>query len=110
MEREIVRTSEVFHDVTFINFPGYRNPESGEVTNKLLDGVMCEDIALQIPPNMRRSVSVDFATLDYEQLLRETKSKHGISRTMTDEELRDVEQVLARTLFGHAQTGITQTE
>lgn len=99
MEREIVHTNYQFKGVTFKNFPGYKDPESGEITFKLLDGVMCEDIAIQIPSRIRGSVIVDFSTLDHSALLAETKGKHGIERTMTDAEMQAAEEVIIAAIF-----------
>ncbi|WDL99731.1 hypothetical protein [Alicyclobacillus sp. ALC3] len=104
MEREIVSTNRQFKGVTFTNFPGYKDPESGEITFKLLDGVMCEDIATQIPSRIRSCVIVDFSALDYAALLAETKGKHGIERTMTDAEMRAAEEVLIAAIFDGDQS------
>lgn len=103
MEREIVLTTQQYKGVTFTNFPGYRNSENNEVTHSLLDEVLCEDIAVQIPAKFRGSVSVDFAKLNYEELLAETKAKHGIKRTMTDDEQLRVEEHLLQHIFGERE-------
>lgn len=99
MEREVVRTTEMFKGVRFINFPRYRDPENQELNLKLLDGIICEDIAEQIPRKIRKSVTIDFSALNYEKLLTETKDKHGIHRAMTDEELTKVNDFLLEAIF-----------
>lgn len=103
MEREVVLSTQQFHQVDFKKFPKYKDAQTGELNFKLLDGMMCEDIALQIPPAIRKSVSVDFSTLDYERLVAETKAKHALERTMTDEEMRSVQDHLLQTIFGETQ-------
>ena len=100
MEREILRTTEQYKGVKFSNFPWYKDLETGELTFKLLDGVMCEDIANQIPKKIRDSVTVDFATLDYETLLAETKAKHGLQETLSAQELKEHADYLVETIFG----------
>lgn len=102
MEREIVRTTEQYNGVKFSNFPWYRDRETGELTFKLLDGIMCEDIANQIPSKIRDAVTVDFVTLDYEALLTETKSKHDLEMSMTHQELKSHEAQLLATIFGES--------
>lgn len=97
--REIVRTTEKFKGVSFVNFPRYKDPDDGELNMKLLDGLVCEDIAEQIPSKLRGSVSVDFLTLDYNKFLAETKEKHGVQQTMTEEEMAIVEQQLIDAIF-----------
>ena len=104
MEREMMRTTEVVKGVRFVNFPRYRDPGEAEWNQKLLDGIVCEDIAEQIPRKLRGSVTVDFQALDYEGLLKETKEKHGIYRTMTDEQLAKAEKILINAIFGPEET------
>lgn len=101
MEREIVRKTEQYKGVTFTNFPWYKNPETGELNSPLLDGLLCEDIAEQIPFKLRQSVVIDFTALDYENLLEETKSKHGIHQELSNEEIQVLQNQLVEAIFGN---------
>ena len=91
--------TEGFSGVLFENFPAFKTEEHGGYEYSMLNGLIAEEVAKEIPKLLRSSVTVDYATVDkkYEEnVRRDLRSQIR----MTPEELRASEKELIKAIFG----------
>lgn len=97
MEGEKILVMEGFRGVLFENFPAIKTGDN-TYNYSMLNALIAEIVAEEIPDALKPSVTLDFSTLDKKY---ENQVKQGLLAqiTMTPEELRAAEEIILAELF-----------